>query len=91
MLEKLRDALHAVPETILVNVALAAIFLGAALALLGFLQPWVSCPEGDTAAGCPTHPREIAIMVTGIVISLAGIVGTAVLFGWHRRLFRKAN
>lgn len=89
MLQKLRNALHAVPDTIWVNLAFAAIFLGAALALLGFLQPWVSCPEEDTSAGCPAQAREITIMTAGVLLSAAGFVGTAVLFGWHRRLFSR--
>ncbi len=91
MLEKLRNALHAVPDTIWVNLSFAAIFLGAALALLGFLQPWVSCPEEDTSAGCPAQARELAIIAAGIAISVVGVIGTAALFGWHRRLFGRGN
>ncbi|MFC0582292.1 hypothetical protein [Micrococcoides hystricis] len=85
MLDRLRD----IPETVWVNFALAAIFLGAALALLGYIAPWSECPEKEAGGRCPLGGREIAGIVAGIVVMLGGLTGTGYLFGWHQRLFRR--
>ncbi|RIJ50967.1 hypothetical protein DZG00_10670 [Clavibacter lycopersici] len=67
-----------------------SLILGAALAVVGtaitvlfFLQPWRSCPEDDTAAGCGMLAGDAAVMAAAVVMTLLGV--TLVLAGALRR------
>lgn len=51
---------------------------GAVTTFVYLLQPWRSCPEDDTPAGCVMFPLDAAIMLIAMLATLAGVVLVAV-------------
>lgn len=52
---------------------LLATVLGAAGCVLLFMQPWKSCPEDDSSAGCPATMVETNLLVASFAILLLGL------------------
>lgn len=55
------------------------IVAGLVLAFVLFLQPWVSCEDDDSSAGCPVPAELVGWTYAGWALTLAMIVGGALL------------
>lgn len=48
---------------------------GAVGSVVGFLQPWRSCPEiDDSSAGCPATSSDQALLAVALFILLVGVI-----------------
>lgn len=52
--------------------------IGAIVAVVYFFQPWRSCDDEDTSAGCAMLPADAAVMTVAMVVTLVA-VGALVL------------
>lgn len=48
--------------------------LGLAFAILMVLQPWRSCPDDDSAAGCPVTLVDANLTIAALIMMGAGVV-----------------
>ncbi|MFI2102822.1 hypothetical protein ACH436_05985 [Isoptericola sp. NPDC019693] len=44
--------------------------LGAIVSVVYFLQPWRTCPDEDSSAGCAMLPLDASIMAAAMVVTL---------------------
>jgi hypothetical protein len=58
--------------------------MSAAVVVLSFFQPWRSCEDEDTSAGCAMLAQDAAVMGIAAVATLAGVVVAAVGLMWPR-------
>ncbi|GAB6939665.1 hypothetical protein JCM11754A_31920 [Isoptericola variabilis] len=44
--------------------------VGAVVSVIYFLQPWRTCPDEDSSAGCAMLPLDASIMSAAMVVTL---------------------
>ena len=53
-----------------------------------FLQPWASCEEEDSSAGCPVPPEAAPYMTTVLVAALVAVLAGVVVLRTSDRVGR---
>ncbi|MFD6137989.1 hypothetical protein [Isoptericola sp. NPDC060257] len=62
--------------------------LGAVVSVVYFLQPWRTCPDEDSSAGCAMLPLDASIMSAAMVVTLfATAVAIAGAMGRRRTMY----
>ncbi len=60
-------------------VAITCTVLSVPWTLLFFLQPWRSCLEDDSSAGCVPFTRDLILMFFGVIVFILGAATITIL------------